>query len=386
MEENNNRLIKVLSISWIALSIIAVWAAYGLIINYAPEEYHFFGSTFEPLNTLFSGLAMAVLIVSIYFQSKQMAIQNDDLKLQKKELQNTRQVFEIQNFERTFFNLMENRNKLIDQLEHSSIAGNFGRTTRGDDATIEIIHDIQFYLGQLFVASSQKKITIPTFYLSNPATLKKALKSYHYNYEQFLFIAHFIKQKEEIDFFSENLINTYYDILINSLPLKEKKIISFFVYSEFEKNSNLFKRLKPTEQFPLLEKIHDLNLPPLISFTSIEGNLTDMGSASAIDHYFGNKKFIIRNEDERQLIVGIITLTIDDSMGGIEKVNLNDSETILEVGQSVTTDFKIFKEGWTNTIVKCFDASRRVNLIISAPIKSQSDDVYQMETRITLNQ
>ncbi len=94
-----------------------------------------FGDMFGGLNALFSGLAFAGLIFTIYLQRK-------ELELQRKELSDTRQVLknqqmemteqnktlELQRFENTFFSLLDTFNGIIGTLV---INENFTAPVRG---------------------------------------------------------------------------------------------------------------------------------------------------------------------------------------------------------------------------------------------------------------
>lgn len=59
-----------------------------LIITYIPtwSERGTFGDMFGAVNTLFSGLAFAGLIYTIYLQSNELSLQRDELKLTREEL------------------------------------------------------------------------------------------------------------------------------------------------------------------------------------------------------------------------------------------------------------------------------------------------------------
>ena len=68
-----------------------------------------FGDKFGFINSLFSGLALTGIIISIYFQQY-------ELKLQRKELADTRNEFKDQNFQTTFFNLLKTQRNLADEI------------------------------------------------------------------------------------------------------------------------------------------------------------------------------------------------------------------------------------------------------------------------------
>lgn len=68
-----------------------------------------FGDKFGFINSLFSGLALTGIIISIYFQQI-------ELSLQRKELSDTRKEFKEQNFQTTFFNLLKTQRQLADEI------------------------------------------------------------------------------------------------------------------------------------------------------------------------------------------------------------------------------------------------------------------------------
>lgn len=84
-----------------------------LLCPFDSTELGTFGDFFGSLNTLFSGLALLGAIASIRFQS-------DELKLQRNELKETKEVFKTQNFEITFFNLIKNNRDYLSKLKDGS--------------------------------------------------------------------------------------------------------------------------------------------------------------------------------------------------------------------------------------------------------------------------
>jgi|WetSurMetagenome_2_1015567.scaffolds.fasta_scaffold00003_235 hypothetical protein len=82
-----------------------------------------FGDKFGAINALFSGLAFAGIIFTIFLQKR-------ELKLQREELEDTRQEFIQQNdtlkkqrFENTFFQLLRLHNDIVDKLKIKAIDG-----------------------------------------------------------------------------------------------------------------------------------------------------------------------------------------------------------------------------------------------------------------------
>ncbi|MCP4052449.1 MAG: hypothetical protein GY739_05150 [Mesoflavibacter sp.] len=68
-----------------------------------------FGDKFGFVNSLFSGLALAGIIYSIFLQQK-------ELSLQRTELKETKEEFKDQNFQTTFFNLLKTQNQIADDI------------------------------------------------------------------------------------------------------------------------------------------------------------------------------------------------------------------------------------------------------------------------------
>lgn len=116
-EQKENKLIGL----YILLGLVfIVWIAsiFGLI-QYIPdpEKKGQFGDSFGAINSLFSGLALAGIIYTIYLQKK-------ELSLQRKELSDTREEFKIQNktlslqrFENTFFHLLELHHQIVNAID-----------------------------------------------------------------------------------------------------------------------------------------------------------------------------------------------------------------------------------------------------------------------------
>lgn len=104
--------------------ILFLWITSWLVIDYiiAPKteienlnllsERGAFGDKFGFINSLFSGLALTGIIISIYFQQKELSLQRD-------ELIETRDEFKDQNFQTTFFNLLKTQRLLAEEIKTS---------------------------------------------------------------------------------------------------------------------------------------------------------------------------------------------------------------------------------------------------------------------------
>jgi hypothetical protein len=89
-------------------SALILWPAYCDIAKRGQ-----FGDQFGAINALFSGLAFAGIVVSLFLQRRDLSLQRRDLKMQRVELQKSREEFEQQNFQGIFFGLMKHQQDLF---------------------------------------------------------------------------------------------------------------------------------------------------------------------------------------------------------------------------------------------------------------------------------
>ena len=70
--------------------VLVLWVVVTSIINYFFDNAGTFGDSFGAINSLFTGLAFALLIYTSQMQKKELELQRKELKLQREELQLTR--------------------------------------------------------------------------------------------------------------------------------------------------------------------------------------------------------------------------------------------------------------------------------------------------------
>jgi len=79
----------------IFILILVIWIAnYFLIEKF--DESNEIGDSYGALNTLFSGLAFAGIIISIFMQNDELKLQREELELQRQEIINNRKELEKQ--------------------------------------------------------------------------------------------------------------------------------------------------------------------------------------------------------------------------------------------------------------------------------------------------
>lgn len=102
----------------VSIVIIGLWILnYTVLIDLPVTERGTIGDMFGVINSLFSGLALAGIILTILLQRK-------ELKYQRQELSDTREEFRIQNetlkiqrFENTFFHLLDQLHQIVNAID-----------------------------------------------------------------------------------------------------------------------------------------------------------------------------------------------------------------------------------------------------------------------------
>lgn len=102
-----------LGIIIVLLAIVAFWyfSAPLLYTLFNKNQNGVNGDMFAAINSLFAGLAFGGIIMTIYLQKK-------ELSLQRQELINTREIFQKQKFENTFFQLSSLQQELLNSIHH----------------------------------------------------------------------------------------------------------------------------------------------------------------------------------------------------------------------------------------------------------------------------
>ena len=95
-------------IALVILLWIISWITTDIIYS-STTDRGAFGDKFGFINSLFSGLALAGIIYSIFLQQR-------ELSLQRKELMETKEEYKDQNFQTTFFNLIKTQNQIANDL------------------------------------------------------------------------------------------------------------------------------------------------------------------------------------------------------------------------------------------------------------------------------
>lgn len=98
----------------LAAIVFSIWLLSGLLVNIFAENRGTFGDMFGAINALFTGLAFAGVIYTIYLQKIELKLQREELRATRDELKGQKEEMKIQNqtaqqqrFENTLFQLIE---------------------------------------------------------------------------------------------------------------------------------------------------------------------------------------------------------------------------------------------------------------------------------------
>ncbi|WP_068775761.1 putative phage abortive infection protein [Paenibacillus sp. FJAT-26967] len=222
---------------------VILWFVAGIVtmVSYrsVPDGPGTFGDMFGSVNALFSGMALAGIVYTIFIQKKEFQLQREELKLQREESKLTREVFVTQRFETTFFNLINLHHDLVKGLSYQKL--NDGNFVSGREIFLvlleEITDDFENYSVEL------KKDLIENFY----NRVFKHLEHYLRN------LFRIIDQIEEDGELAEEKKQQYYYSL-NAQITSSEKIIIFYIILFINRSDFAISFDKVVK----LEEYHDL--------------------------------------------------------------------------------------------------------------------------------
>ncbi|HCG5924599.1 TPA: putative phage abortive infection protein [Vibrio parahaemolyticus] len=115
---------SVVSIAILVCLVVITWYQYPIWIQavFADnvseiDNRALFGDSYGSLNTLFSGLAFAGIITSIFLQSQELRETRAEIRGQKEEFELQTKAMNKQVFETTFFQLLQLNNEIVQSLQ-----------------------------------------------------------------------------------------------------------------------------------------------------------------------------------------------------------------------------------------------------------------------------
>lgn len=124
----------------LVIVVVGLWVASGYILIGNPDRGTI-GDMFGAVNSLFSGLAFAGLIYTIFLQKNELGLQRKELELTRDELRGQKETMEAQNeqlthqaFEGTFFQMVRLHNELLNSIDFTTGGGeNAVKVQSGND-------------------------------------------------------------------------------------------------------------------------------------------------------------------------------------------------------------------------------------------------------------
>ncbi|WP_426473423.1 putative phage abortive infection protein [Chryseobacterium balustinum] len=232
--------------AFLILLVLFTTFIFGIFID--NEDRGTFGDMFGAANALFTGLSFVGLIVTIL-------LQREDLKETRNEMQLTREEFVFQNstlklqqFENTFFNLLNARNNIVSNIEISIEKNGLSKVYKGRDLITKI------YSGLLSMNPSIKDYKIKYESLSksyrelsllnrNLFQIIKFVDEYSFQLETMKELA--IK-KNYVDILRDQLSDheiafLFYECILNESSLELKKYVMKYGLVDYVKDDLIFK-------------------------------------------------------------------------------------------------------------------------------------------------
>lgn len=182
-----------------------------------PESAGEFGDMYGVLNTFFTGLAFMGLIITIFFQRKELALQREDLKRQADEFETQSRLSEIQQFNSFFFHSFNNIVNLKKDINSISINYEYNPEIKGNtlDLIFLIIRD---YMVEYDKNNEYNTITISQTIKKFIPKITPLIKSLHITTNLTLKNKHL----------SEEQVQNYLDMIFGIFTEEEARAVDFF--------------------------------------------------------------------------------------------------------------------------------------------------------------
>lgn len=171
------------------------------------------GDSYGIINSIFSGMAFIGVILTLYFQQKELINQQDQIDNQKK-TENQRQ------FESIFFKLFEIHNNLINSLNFNESAQIYGRQCFDKINTLISTKIINIFNNSTLNFNQKEEINFDE--VKNEIETWYCLKMNYYG--SLFYILRFIENNEK-----DLSVKQCLDIFISSISLIEKYLIIFII-------------------------------------------------------------------------------------------------------------------------------------------------------------
>lgn len=236
--KKKNKLNLILPIIIAIIIVLGLWFwNYLTLFHVDDTERGTFGDMFGSVNAIFSGLAFAGIIITIYIQSHELKLQRKELKLTRKEAKLTRSEFITQNetmrlqqFENTYFQLLNMFNTNIDKLKYRD----FDRKSNGRDVLYSFISSINSKIE----FNVKEQLKIEPYDLTN---YDKEIEIGIFNLSKYEIINIYTEVKEWYKSSLQTYFLNLYTILrfIEQAEINDKKLYLSIIKSQLDTNEIL---------------------------------------------------------------------------------------------------------------------------------------------------
>lgn len=241
----------------VGIIIIVIWIISLLVLGFIVENGNLIGDSFGAVNALFSGFALAGIILTILMQREELKLQRNELKLTREEMQLTRDEFITQNstlskqqFENTYFQMIT----LFQNITNQTKINESGVIYEGREAMDFVLRQFHAFCSNKAHSDSLKErralLHLHRFkdvlqfdevmYEFNRIDFRYKNYLYHY-FNSFYHILKLIHSTDNID-------KRFYVSIISSMLSKSEKVI--FLYKSFQ--------TKEVDDFLTLAILYDL--------------------------------------------------------------------------------------------------------------------------------
>lgn len=247
--------------------IIGLWlTTYFLLKDYTPTDRGTFGDMFGSVNALYSGLALAGIMLSILLQRSEIKLQSEELKETRREFETQNETLKIQRFENIFFNLLNQYHTIV----NSTIENYYKPKVNSHSSTQEF--EMVVLNGRDTYAYYYKKMLNDL--KKSEVNYQEVFDNYYDNFENdlghyFRTLYRIIKIVDEADFFYNSVTNEneifkikYMYVSILRSQISDYELAWIFYNCLTNKSSIKFKEL--IEKYSFLKNIRQ----DLIAFES----------------------------------------------------------------------------------------------------------------------
>jgi hypothetical protein len=262
--KDNFMLITIIVISL----IVGLWLiTYFMLKDYPATDRGTFGDMFGSINALYSGLALAGIMLSILLQRSEIKLQSEELKETRREFQTQNETLKIQRFENIFFNLLTQYHTIVNSTVENYYKPRENSHSITQDYEMVVINGsdaFTFHFKQMYLDLQKNEDNYEEIFNKHYNIFENDLGHY------FRTLYRIIKIVDEADFFYEKSKTNeteifkikYMYVSILRSQVSDYELAWIFYNCLTEKGSGKFKDL--IEKYSFLKNIR----PELIAFDS----------------------------------------------------------------------------------------------------------------------